>query len=387
MRAVVAAVAVGFGGVLLTADPGRAQSLTEAVQAALSNNCAALSGPYGAELNELCRIPATTSAAASGGTITIERRAGAAEEERRIQRRLKERREGASNDAGRGLSLFVTGDYQAFDKDRTRFEVGYRQDTAGTTVGADLALGRTLVLGAAVSYAHEFGDFDGVGGGFDNDAVGLTLYGSVAPAPGFFLDGQVGYTYKDYSIERRVALTITGAPTRIALGRIDGDTESHEARVSVSAGYDFVLGALTVGPRAGVHWRETAVDGFQESGNTGIELIYDDQHVTSVTTTLGLYASFAISTRLGVLVPHAIAEYVHEFADDQRRIGFRFAQDQGQTPLSFQTDPPDRNYANLGVGAVMVLARGVSPYLDYRALVGYDDRSSHTVTLGLRFEF
>ena len=35
----------------------------------------------------------------------------------------------------------------------------------------------------------------------------------------------------------------------------------------------------------------------------------------------------------------------------------------------------------------MVLANGFQPFLNFRELVGYNDRSSHTVTVGLRVPF
>jgi hypothetical protein len=53
----------------------------------------------------------------------------------------------------------------------------------------------------------------------------------------------------------------------------------------------------------------------------------------------------------------------------------------------FQTDTPDRDYFNLGVGVSMVLPNGLQPFLNYRELVAYKDRSSHSVSLGLRVPF
>jgi hypothetical protein len=62
-------------------------------------------------------------------------------------------------------------------------------------------------------------------------------------------------------------------------------------------------------------------------------------------------------------------------------------QDLAQRQFLFQTDRPDRDYFNLGVGVSMVLANGFQPFVNFRELVGYNDRSSHTVTLGLRIPF
>ena len=121
--------------------------------------------------------------------------------------------------------------------------------------------------------------------------------------------------------------------------------------------------------------------------STGIELIYDDQNVVSLTSTVGVFASMAISTGFGVLVPQAGAEYVHEFANDQRSVGFTFVDLTGRPRFLFQTDPPDRNFFNIGVGAVAVFSRGLSAYVNVRQLLGYSDRTATTVTIGLRNQF
>jgi outer membrane autotransporter protein len=373
------------------ASPAVAQSFNEAVAAALATNCAALgAGPFTPDLARICGVPGTGSGAAGGGMFAIDNRIGGTEEERRILRRLRERREGrrtgaASADPGTGrFSVFGSSEYQAFDKDETRFESGYHSDIAGLTVGADYRFSDALTAGAALHYNHEFGDFDGAGGGFDVDTYGPLFYASIRPFENAFIDVTAGYSRKAYEIDRLAFLVITG---RAAGGRINGNTDGNEWKGGANMGYDFHLGRFTVGPRLGVNVRHTTIDGFAERGGSGLEVIYDDQERTSVTSVAGLYGSTAISTGFGVLVPQATVEYLHEFADDQRTLGFRFVGDPGRTRITFKTDPPDRDYFTVATGAVLALPNGWSPFINYRALVGYTDRSSHTVSLGLRVAF
>ena len=375
-------------GILATTVPVQAQGVNEVLGGLLGNNCAGLAGrPFGPDLTVICQAGPGGPASSAGGTVGAETRGGG-EEQRQIFRRLRQRQGAASADTGgaEGFSLFASADYQKFDKDTTRFETGFDRDTVGGTVGADYLFRDGLVLGAAFSYGHEFGNYDDAGGGFDHDAYGILLYGSVAPIANLFVDAVAGYTRKNYSFDRRVNLSIPTATFSVT-GPTSGDTDGDEFRVGINAGYDFVLGRFTVGPRAGVLYRETTIDGFRESGRTGLELAYDNQNVQSLITTVGVYGSVAISTGFGVIVPQATAEYVHEFLDDQRSVGFRLVQDLSQARFLYQTDPPDRDYFILGVGVAMVLPNGLQPYLNFRELVGYDDRSSHTVTLGLRVPF
>ena len=388
MRLRWAACSLVVAGMLaVTTVRVEAQGLNDVLIQLLSNNCAGLRGsigPYGPELDQICAVSGSP-AGASGGTVGSETRAGG-EEQRQIFRRLRQRQAAASADAGgaHGLSLFGSADYQKFDKDATRFETGFERDTVGGTIGVDYLFRSGLVLGAAVGYAHEFGDYDGVGGGFDHDAYGILVYGSVVPFAGLFVDGVAGYTRRNYSFDRRASYS---DPNITVAGSTSGHTDGNEFKVGINTGYDFFLGRFTVGPRAGVLYRETTMDSFRESGGTGLELAYDNQNIQSLITTVGIYGSVALSTGFGVIVPQATAEYVHEFLDDQRSVGFSLVQDPQGARFLFQTDRPDRDYFNLGVGVVMVLPNGLQPFLNFRELVGYEDRSSHTVSLGLRVPF
>lgn len=388
MRLRWAACSLVVAGMLaVTTVRVEAQGLNDVLIRLLSNGCTGLrgsSGPYGPQLGEICD-DSGSPAGAAGGTVGSETRAGG-EEQRQIFRRLRQRQAAASADAGgaHGLSLFGSADYQKFDKDTTRFEAGFERDTVGGTIGVDYLFRSGLVLGTAVSYAHEFGDYDGVGGGFDHDAYGILVYGSVVPFAGLFVDGVAGYTRKNYGFDRRASYS---DPSNTVGGSTSGDTDGNEFKVGINTGYDFFLGRFTVGPRAGVLYRETTMDSFRESGGTGLELAYDNQNIQSLITTVGVYGSVALSTGFGVIVPQATAEYVHEFLDDQRSVGFSLVQDPQGARFLFQTDRPDRDYFNLGVGVVMVLPNGLQPFLNFRELVGYKDRNSHTVSLGLRVPF
>ena len=384
MRLRWAACALVILGTLAVTVPVEAQGLNDVLIRLLSNGCQGLNGntsAFGPQLDQACQ----GGGAASTGGSTVGAETRGINDQQQIYRRLRQRQGAASadSDAAHGMSLFGSIDYQNFDKDTTRFETGFERDTVGGTFGADYMFGGGLVVGAALSYGHDFGSYSG-GGGFDHDAYGILVYGSVVPITSLFVDGVAAYTRKDYSFDRHTSFARAGFSTS---GPTTGDTSGNEFRLGVNTGYDFLFGRFTVGPRVGVLYRETTIDGFRESGTTGLELEYNNQNIQSLTTTAGVFGSVAISTGVGVIVPQASFEYVHEFLDDQRSVGFRLVQDPTPRRFLFQTDTPDRDYFNLGVGVSMVLPNGLQPFLNYRELVAYKDRSSHSVSLGLRVPF
>jgi outer membrane autotransporter protein len=320
-----------------------------------------------------------------------------------VLQRLEERREAFVESDTRGaaadnqtltlgtVGLYVSGNGEWIDQGSNRFETGYKSRDKGLTLGADVALNPMIIVGMAASFTRADAEYKEDGGGFSTDAYGITLYGSVAPIANLFIDATVGYVFRMHELRRRN--TFDGVAATEINGIARSETESNEINTAVRAGYDFIVGPLTVGPRAGIAFRSQAIDSFREFGregkvnDTGLELSFSDQTRESLTTSLGVYLSYAIPLPLGVLVPQITAEYVHEFLDDQRVVYFRFVEDQLRAKLRFQTAPPDRDYGNISAGILWVLPRNVSAFLNYRTLVGYEERSAHSITGGIRVTF
>jgi outer membrane autotransporter protein len=362
--------------------------MNDVISRLLSNNCTQLGpGPYGPDLTRLCAFPPSGSGSSSGGSVGSEG-GQFSDEQRQLFRRLRQRQQqgAASADPANplGVGVFVTTEYEKFNQDNTKFESAYDRDTVGMSLGADYLFRNGLILGAAFTYAHDFGNYDGVGGGFDHNSYGILAYGSVQPIANLFIDAVAGYTRKDYNFDRRASIVL--ATTSVA-GSTHGDTDGNEWRIGLNSGYDFLFGGFTVGPRLGFLYRESTMNNFTESGHTGLELSYGDQFIKSLTLRPGVYGSYAFSTSWGVIIPQMTLEYVHEFFDDQRNVQFSFAQDPQNRKFLFQTTPPDRDYMNLGLGVSMVLPQGVQPFLDFRDMLAYQDRSTYTVTLGVRVPF
>ena len=409
--AVTCAGAIALSAFLLVAPapPAQAQTFDEAIKRALDGNCAGLKGSaassYDGSLADICAIPATSSGASSGAGITLLTTQQVTAEERRVRERLREARLALATGETRAaaadsvqmgrLGVFASGEYERFEQDATRFTTGHESDTKGITFGADYALTSSLILGIALTTSRTTGEFDEHGGSFATDSWGGMLYASILPMPNLFVDATIGYNHKEYDQKRRATYTfLRGGVLNIVDGFAQGDTGGEEFRTSATTGYDVVLRNITVGPRVGVSYKYNTVDAFKEHGwqskpqmDTGLELNYEGQHQDSLTTTLGLFGSIAFSTPIGVVVPQVTADYVHEFLRDQRVVHFRFHEDFTRTRLSFKTEPPDRDYGNLGAGVSLVFPGGLAGFVNYRALVGYTHQLSHTATAGLRYGF
>ncbi len=285
---------------------------------------------------------------------------------------------GASEDSVsyEGLGVFVSGDYQHKDKEQTNFEMGFESDSYGPTIGVDYQLGTSGVIGGAFDFSHTDGEFDNDFGDFNIDTFTAVFYGSYYPTDQSFVDVALGFGHKDYETEH--------ADPGGTDNEVDSDTTGFEFTADVIGGYDFNFGSVTVGPRVGIHYKHTALDGFSETGAGADLFTYRDQVEDSLTGTVGVQASMAFSTGFGVVVPQVNAEYVREFLDDRER---HTVIDDGGNASTFVTDQPDRNHFNLGAGVVVVLPDGISPFLNYEVEVANYLEETHTLTAGVRLGF
>jgi uncharacterized protein YhjY with autotransporter beta-barrel domain len=291
-----------------------------------------------------------------------------------------------------GLGLFASGLVESLNRDITTFQDGYKSNILGITAGVDYRFNKMLVAGLALSYSNTDGDFRS-GGNFSTNSYGGTLFASYLPTDKTFVQFTGGYT-KNNSLVSRLASadtrTQSGDPTagNITQGLASSNSNGNVFNLGLMTGYDHPIGRFTVGPRVGVNYSNTKIGDYGERGSTGVELKYDDQWINSLQSVLGVQGSAAFSTGLGVLVPQFNADYIHEFANSQRFINVRFAEDFRATPtkFTFQNDVPVRNYFNLGTGLLMVLPNGWQPFVNFRAMVGNEQFNNYAGMFGLRIE-
>jgi outer membrane autotransporter protein len=299
------------------------------------------------------------------------------------------------------FSLLLNGRKTWFDQDRDQgdAERGLDGDIWAAELGFDYRMSDRTVVGGFLGYENTDADYDkdeaGVNftpqsdsGNIDADSYSLTLFGSYNFTDNFFIEGSVGYSSTDYTFERNVVFQESTRTTPQTDVRAEADTDGEQYWASASMGYDFYRDALSIGPYARVTYVKSTIDDYTEkdASNSGLQMRIDVDNRTSVTTNLGIGASYAMSTSWGVLVPQARAEWEHEFDQDAQDITSLYVLDADQNSFSLEGDDPDRDYFNIGAGVSAIFPNGWMGFVDYEGLLGYEDLSRHRVTLGLRVE-
>ena len=381
-----------------TPQSAGAQTLDFQYNFFLANDCLNLTGGgsgrlAGTPLSTICTgaSPGTSAGTSSGGGAGSAQSLSVSVENRRkdtLEKEEKRTTNGSSPEAvfnlGKGFSLFVTGEVEGLERDTTTFADGFDSTILGTTVGGDYLVNDQVLVGTAFNYSNTNGSFDG-GGDFDTNSYGIILYGSVLPIPGGFVDVAGGYTKKIYQVARIASYEEGGTGVSIS-GVPSSNTDGNIFSVRVLAGYDHPIGNITVGPRVGVNYTNTDIDGYTEAGASGLELTYEGQSINSFQSVLGVQGSMAISTSYGVWVPQVNGNFIHEFENNQRFIKVHFAVDPLPLQFRFQTEKPVRNWANLSLGTVLVMPNGIQPFVNFRAMVGNDQFNNYEGTFGIRIE-
>jgi len=395
--------AMALAGLLLTAV-ANAQSLDEAVRRQLNNDCIVLSNgdtsELGPDLGTICSASFGSNrgtADSGGGGASSQTLAVSVENRRRA--RLEEE---SATELVKRWGLFLNGTGEILDRERTAFADGFDSTIAGFSLGADYRIRQQWIAGLAVAYRNNSGDFNG-GGEFDTDSTGASLYTSFTPTKNSFVDVAVSYASKSHEVHRfahYIEVATVGGQFRTYQGIVDSDTDGSEQGAHALFGYDFSFGGLTIGPRVGVDWTHTEVDGYAESGGgsatisgtvrgaAGLALIYEDQEVDSLQSKVGAQASMPLNLSSSVLMIQGNVDYLHEFDNDQRLVNVRFVQDLRANPrtFQFQTDEPVRDYFKLGVSAIWVLPGGIQPFLNLQGMVGNEQFDNYAATLGVRWE-
>jgi outer membrane autotransporter protein len=283
-------------------------------------------------------------------------------------------------------SAFISGEYEALDRDVTNLEDGYDSDIWRLTVGADVQPTDRTVVGAAFVGYRQDGDFKS-GGDFDVDSLGALVYGSYLPTGATFVQVSAGYFGKSNERQRVATFTSDDAPVFTRTGRPDADYDTDEWGAGLLAGYDHAIGSLTVGPRLGLDWIYANHDSYREKGGSGLELAFDEDDVKSLQSTLGVQGTAAISTGGGVLSPQVTLAWKHEFENDQRDIDVSFVGDTRSKQFSYETDKPDRDYFEANAGVVFVLPNGVQAFANYGMIFGHRFLDSAVGSIGARMEF
>lgn len=290
------------------------------------------------------------------------------------------------------LGVFVDGALLSGtqDEDNGAVEGETEYDGQTFTLGIDYRITDAFVAGMAYSLGVTSTDFSGDRGSLDATNYTLMGYGTFYK-DAWYVEGTVAAGSDRYEQDRRMRCGTECGTMQfdvLASSEYYGD----QTAFSLASGYAFNFNALTLTPN--VQWSQMTIDtdAYQETTDnigtgTGFLLAMDEQSRDHNTVSVGVDASYAISTSFGVVQPHASLDLRNELDDDALVVNGQFlgatANDQS---FALTTRALDSSYYVLGVGSSLQLSGGGSGFLDVRSLMGYEDASQWQLRAGWRWE-
>ena len=184
---------------------------------------------------------------------------------------------------------------------------------------------------------------------------------------------------------------------------LTGETDGDYLAAGATFGFEAVRGNWDITTSLSVAYRDIDIDGFDEADSTngGMALRYDKQTIKSLRSILGIAFTGNFSRDFGVLSPHFRVEWHHEFEDDPVQLSAKYIIEDnlGTVPpgdftgsaclscVRFNSDAIDTDFGLVGIGVSAVFSRRIQIYAMYDALIGVDNLTSNSLSLGLRGQF
>ncbi len=316
----------------------------------------------------------------------------------------------AGEAAGSRVGWFLEGSFNTGDRDQTANENGFDFDATSFTLGLDY-LFDAGVIGVSVGIDNYEAEFDNsllvAGGKVEVEGTSGSIFGAWF-GDGFYLDGLLTFGQLDSDMSRRLVYSSTDsclppvecpAQNRVLTGETDGDYLAAGA----TFGFEAVRGNWDITTSLSVAYRDIDIDGFDEvdSTNGGMALRYDKQTIKSLRSILGIAFTGNFSRDFGVLSPHFRAEWHHEFEDDPVQLAAKYIIEDnlGTVPpgdftgsaclscVRFNSDEIDSDFGLVGIGVSAVFSRRIQIYAMYDALIGVDNLTSNSLSVGIRGQF
>lgn len=279
-------------------------------------------------------------------------------------------------------------------------ERGFEGDSRALEIGFDYALSPAVLLGAMLGIERMDNEFDpenpGVNflpaplsGASETDVRHATVFGAFAIGNAGFIEIAAGYekqegTYQRFSVFQESTRTIPQTNVRT-----EADADGTTRWVSINAGFDVHRGAFSFGSFLGFTRTQSKIDGYSERdlSNSGLAMTFAEAKRDSSLGHVGVRASYAYSSGVGVFIPQLRVEHQKEFDDDPQTISAQFVLDPLGTQYQLVGDRIDTSATEAGFSLSLLLPNGWMPFLDYDVLVGSSGRDRQRATLGLRVEF
>ncbi len=282
------------------------------------------------------------------------------------------------------VGFFASIQHEKAERDMSGMEAGYKSGGNTLTLGADYRFNEKWVMGGAVGYSQNDLDYSSQSGSLDSEITSFIIFNSYSMEHSSF-ETQVGYASTSFDSIRKVQYTEGDAMVNDTMR---GSTGGTQLLLNSQFQWEWNKNALSIFPFVRFDYLQNKVDGYGESGNGGLPMIIGKQSTEQLTLGAGVQSTYAFNKNWGVLVPSLKLTFLSEVSSGFDPVTSRFAYDPDPDNIfTLKNDGEDKSFAQIGFGSSFIFKAGVSGFLQYQQLVGYNNLSAYQIQGGIRYEF
>lgn len=284
-------------------------------------------------------------------------------------------------------SLYFSADVGRINRKSSTNEAAFDAGTGSLTAGVDWQIGKHWLLGAALNHVREDLDFSASDSEASTRFTGLLLTASRSLGDAWSADVYHGRFRGQYDLSRAIGYTLplpSGPVDVSAEANANPDASRKVSGLAVNGqwsvkGLDFGLGT-------GVDRSDTSIDPYAETGGGGLALTVPGRTVSTQRGRLDLTIGKTFSHQRGVFQPSLRLGWRQEFSNARRAVSVRLSEDPLRNAITFDTEDPDRVWAEVAVGGVMTFTGGHSGFFELRQRVAHSFLQERMLAIGWRIE-
>jgi len=275
----------------------------------------------------------------------------------------------------KGINVWTSAGGNSLDFKTT---VGFPDASGGRFVGsagADYQMPCGMIVGAAFTAGTQTQHFSEGGGHYDQVDEAYSLYTAYKAGP-FWGNVVASYgTYQD-NIKRQVALGMF-------LDQNSADTSGQSLALALRAGGDIRLGPLTTGPVAGMVLQQIDINGFTETGTSGVTaLSFGHQRRDSAVSQLG----WRVLLDVGGWQPFGEVKWNHECVE-QKRVVRASLTTVPVAPYSVDAVPVDSDWTTASIGTSFKVSERVMLRASFSTMFSNPQTTAYGGELGVNVSF
>lgn len=275
---------------------------------------------------------------------------------------------------GSPFRLFVGGTYGRLSREANATSLNYTSRAGGIMGGVEYDSGNVMI-GVAGSWSEPEARLEGRG-----EADGEALQGGVYAAASFggaFIQGHASIGRIDLETGRDAVIN-----------RISGEAEGDLVTAGARIGYLFDVGALRIGPVAGVRYARAELDPYTEAGDPVLTLNVGAQELESTVASLGIEAQGGFELDGARFHPFLVATVEEDVGDEgDHEIAYANTASPGIVNRWRLEERAADTHGRLSGGLNVGLSRSITLQLAASATIGRDSGDEGSGSLAVRVGF